>query len=159
MERYSAWMSNEVRMDAIDRAILRELTVDGRLSNVELASRVGLTAAPCLRRVKRLEESGVIAGYRARLDPVASGRSFCVYVSVQITAPSIDVVQEFEQRMAAFDEVTELQRVYGEIDYMIRVDVADSNAYEKFLTDKLYRLPGVHRMVSHPTMKTIKSPV
>lgn len=144
-------------IDATDRAILRELTVDGRLSNVELASRVGLTPAPCLRRVRRLEESGVIAGYRARLDPVASGRDFCVYLLVQITMTSKEVVDQFEEMVASYEEVTEMRRVYGEIDYVIRVDVADSNAFERFQTEKMYPLPGVHRMVSHPTMKAVKS--
>lgn len=144
-------------IDATDRAILRELTVDGRLSNVELASRVGLTPAPCLRRVRRLEESGVIAGYRARLDPVAAGRDFCVYLLVQITMTSKEVVDQFEEMVASYEEVTEMRRVYGEIDYVIRVDVADSNAFERFQTEKMYPLPGVHRMVSHPTMKAVKS--
>jgi len=150
-------MSNVVSLDATDRAILRELVEDGRLSNVELAARVGLTPAPCLRRVRRLEESGVIAGYRARLDPVAAGREFCVYLLVQITMTSGEVVEEFESRVASFPEVTEMRRVYGEIDYVIRVDVADSNAYERFQADKMYSVPGVHRMVSHPTMKTVTS--
>lgn len=144
-------------IDATDRAILRELTIDGRLSNVELASRVGLTPAPCLRRVRRLEESGVIAGYRARLDPVSSGREFCVYLLVQITMTSKEVVDQFEEMVASYEEVTEMRRVYGEIDYVIRVDVADSNAFERFQTEKMYPLPGVHRMVSHPTMKAVKS--
>lgn len=144
-------------IDATDRAILRELTIDGRLSNVELASRVGLTPAPCLRRVRRLEESGVIAGYRARLDPVASEREFCVYVLVQITVTSRAVVDEFEAKVASYEEVTEMRRVYGEIDYVIRVDVADNNAFERFQAEKMYPLPGVHRMVSHPTMKAVKS--
>ena len=150
-------MSNMTSIDATDRAILRELTVDGRLSNVELASRVGLTPAPCLRRVRRLEESGVIAGYRARLDPVAAGRDFCVYLLVQITMTSKEVVDQFEEMVASYEEVTEMRRVYGEIDYVIRVDVADSNAFERFQTEKMYPLPGVHRMVSHPTMKAVKS--
>lgn len=144
-------------IDATDRAILRELTIDGRLSNVELASRVGLTPAPCLRRVRRLEESRVIAGYRARLDPVASEREFCVYVLVQITMTSREIVDEFEAKVASYEEVTEMRRVYGEIDYVIRVDVADSNAFERFQTEKMYPLRGVHRMVSHPTMKAVKS--
>ena len=144
-------------IDATDRAILRELTADGRLSNVELASRVGLTPAPCLRRVRRLEESGVIAGYRARLDPVSSGREFCVYLLVQITMTSKEVVDQFEEMVASYEEVTEMRRVYGEIDYVVRVDVADSNAFERFQTEKMYPLPGVHRMVSHPTMKAVKS--
>ena len=150
-------MSNAVPLDGVDRAILRELERDGRISNVDLAARVGLTPAPCLRRVKRLEESGVISGYRVRLDPEAMGRSFCVYLSVQVTMTQGALVDEFESTVSSFPEVREMRRVYGEIDYVVRVEVADSNAYEKFLSEKMYRLSGVHRMVSHPTMKTIKN--
>ena len=131
--------------------------MDGRLSNVELAARVGLTPAPCLRRFKRLEETGVIAGYRARLDPEATGRGFCVYMSVEITMTSREVVEQFEAAVASYEEVTEFRRVYGAVDYLVRVEVQDSNAYERFQAEKMYPLPGMHRIVSYPTMKAIKS--
>ncbi|WP_284249044.1 Lrp/AsnC family transcriptional regulator [Litorihabitans aurantiacus] len=150
-------MSNEIALDRTDRAIIAELVLDGRLTNVELASKVGLTPAPCLRRLRRLEEEGVITGYRATLAPRAVGRAFCVYVSVQIAVRSNEVVQEFERTVASYAEVTELRRVYGELDYLMRVDVADSDAYERFLTTRMNPLPAVRRMVSHPTMKTIKT--
>lgn len=150
-------MRNESVIDSVDQAILRELKRDGRQSNVELATKVGLTPAPCLRRVKRLESSGVITGYRARIDPVAAGRDFCVYTSVQVTMTSRDVVEQFERTVASYDEVTEMRRVYGEVDYFLRVEVADNNAYERFQAEKMYPLPGVHRMVSYSTMKTVKS--
>ncbi|MER6958061.1 MULTISPECIES: Lrp/AsnC family transcriptional regulator [unclassified Streptomyces] len=150
-------MSNARKLDATDRAILLHLSKDGRLSNVELAARVGLTPAPCLRRVKRLEEEGVITGYRARIDPAAAGRPFCVVMSVEITMTNRQTVERFEQAVAAFDEVTEVRRVFGVPDYIIRVDVADGNAYERFQTEKMTQLPGVHRIVSHQTMKLIKS--
>lgn len=150
-------MSNPARLDDTDHAILRELTRDGKLSNVELAERVGLTPAPCLRRVKRLEEKGVISGYRARLDPEAAGRAFCVYMAVEITMTSREIVEQFEAALLSYEEVTEVRRVYGAIDYLIRVEVKDSNAYERFQADKMYPLPGVHRVVSHTTMKLIKS--
>lgn len=148
-------MGNNMDIDDTDRAILDLLTQDGRISNVDLAGRVGLTPAPCLRRVKRLEDAGVIAGYRAHLDPVATGRAFCVYMTVEITMTSLDIVEQFETQIASFEEVTEVRRVYGAVDYMVRVDVADGNAYEKFQAEKMYALPGVHRVVSHPTMKLI----
>jgi DNA-binding Lrp family transcriptional regulator len=150
-------MRNTEALDDLDRAILRELSADGKLSNVELAHRVGLTPAPCLRRVKRLEETGIIAGYRARLDAEATGRAFCVYMLVQVTMTSGEVVAEFEAQVAALDEVTEMRRVYGEVDYLIRVEVEDSNAYERFQAERMYPMPGVHRMVSYPTMKLIKT--
>lgn len=125
--------------------------------DVELAARIGLTPAPCLRRVKRLEDAGVIAGYRARLDPQLAGRGFCVYLLVQITMTNREVVEQFEHTVGSYDEVTDMRRVYGETDYVIRVEVANSDAYERFQAEKMYPLPGVHRMVSHPTMKTIKN--
>ncbi|TNM55839.1 Lrp/AsnC family transcriptional regulator [Brevibacterium sediminis] len=152
-------MRNSHDLDHLDHAILRSLETNGRLSNVELAAEVGLTPAPCLRRVKRLELSGVIAGYRARINPQAVGRSFCVYTSVQVTMTSRDVVEQFEQTVASYDEVTEMRRVYGEVDYFLRVEVEDSNAYERFQAEKMYPLPGVHRMISYSTMKTVKSSV
>lgn len=150
-------MGNEYSLDATDRAILRELVRDGRLSNVELATRVRLTPAPCLRRVKRLEETGVIAGYRVRLDPEATDRAFCVYMSVEITMTSREVVERFEAAVASYEEVTEVRRVYGTVDYLIRVDVKDNDAYKRFQDEKMYPLPGVHRVVSYPTMKVVKN--
>lgn len=157
MRRYIGSMRNDTDVDPLDRAIMSALSRNGRLSNVELAAEVGLTPAPCLRRVKRLESSGVIVGYRARIAPIAAGRSFCVYTSVEVTMTSRDVVEQFERKVACYDEVTEMRRVYGEVDYFLRVEVADSNAYERFQAEKMYPLPGVHRMVSYSTMKTVKS--
>lgn len=150
-------MSNGLHLDRTDRAIIDELVADGKLSNVELAGRVGLTPAPCLRRVKRLEADGIISGYCARLNPEAVGRSFCVYMAVEITMTSREVVEAFEKEVAAFDEVTEVRRTYGATDYLIRVEVEDSNAYERFQSEKMYALPAIHRITSHPTMRLIKS--
>ncbi|WP_280249848.1 Lrp/AsnC family transcriptional regulator [Nocardia abscessus] len=150
-------MSNAKTIDATDRAILNELTRDGKLSNVELAERVGLTPAPCLRRVKRLEDAGIIAGYRARLDPEAVGRAFWVYMSIEITMTSREVVEEFEATIAGYEEVTAVCRLYGPVDYLARVEVADSNAYERFQAEKMYTLPAVRRITSAPTMKVVKS--
>lgn len=150
-------MSNQRKLDAVDREIIFQLSKDGRLSNLELARRVGLTPAPCLRRVQRLEENGVIAGYRAIIHPEAAGRGFCVIMSVEITMTNRQTVEDFETAVAALDEVTEVRRVYGVPDYIVRVDVADGNEYERFQTQKMTKLPGVHRIISHPMMKLIKS--
>ena len=150
-------MRNVADLDPLDHAIMSALSRNGRLSNVELAAEVGLTPAPCLRRVKRLESIGAILGYRARIDPVTAGRSFCVYTSVQVTMTSREVVEQFEQTVASYEEVTEMRRVYAEVDYFLRVEVAASDAYERFLAEKMYPMPGVHRMVSHSTLKPIKS--
>lgn len=150
-------MGNETRLDAVDREILFHLSRDGRLSNVELARRVGLTPPPCLRRVKRLEDAGVIAGYRAVIDPAATGRGLEVLLDIEIQAQDLKTVQEFETTVAAYDEVIEFRRMFGRPDYLMRVAVADHAAYEAFMSGKLIGLPGLLRVESHLTMKLIKS--
>jgi DNA-binding Lrp family transcriptional regulator len=150
-------MSNEVRLDALDRDILFHLRQDGRLTNVELAKRVGLTPPPCLRRVKRLEEAGVIAGYRAVIDPEALGQGLEVLVDVEVGATDRRTFEDFENTVASYEEVIEFRRMYGRPDYFLRVAVADHAAYEAFLTGKLSGLPAVLRLESHLTMKKIKT--
>ena len=150
-------MSNDLTLDAVDREILFQLRQDGRLSNVELARRVGLTPPPCLRRVKRLEQAGVIAGYRAVIDPAAVGLGLEVLAQVEVSATDLQTVQAFEATVVAYDEVIELRRMFGRPDYFIRIAVADHAAYEAFLTGKLIGLPGVLRVESYLTMKKIKA--
>jgi DNA-binding Lrp family transcriptional regulator len=149
-------MSKEIRLDRVDREIIFQLQRDGRLTNVELAKRVGLTPPPCLRRVKRLEDAGVITGYRAVVDPAAVGHGLEVFLDVDINANDLKTVQEFETTAAAYDEVLELRRMFGHPDYFLRIAVADHAAYETFLTGKLIGLPGVLHVTSHLTMKKIK---
>ncbi len=150
-------MSNQIRLDRLDREILFQLRRDGRLSNVELARRVGLTPPPCLRRVKRLEDAGVIAGYRAVIDPAAVGRGLEVFVDVDINANDLKTVQDFEATAAGYGEVIELRRMFGHPDYFLRIAAADHAAYEAFLTGTLIGLPGVLPVTSHLTMKKIKA--
>ena len=136
--------------------IIAELGADGRLSNVELAERVGLTPAPCLRRVKRLEDDGVIVGYTALLDPVAMGHAFEVLVNVDLTYKDRGTVERFEADVAALDEVIEIRR--GLPDYVIRVGTPDLDTYETFMIARLGAVPGIARIDSHLTMKVVKSP-
>ena len=150
-------MGNEMSLDAVDRDILFHLRQDGQLTNVELARRVGLTPPPCLRRVKRLEAAGIIAGYRVVIDPEALGRGLEVLVDVEIYANDRRTVAEFEETVASYEEVIEFRRMYGRPDYFIRVAVADHAAYEAFLSDRLSGLPAVLRLESHLTMKKIKA--
>ena len=144
-------------MDAIDRAILRELQADGRLTNQELAARVGLTPSPCLRRVRQLEEDGVIRGYRAVIDPTALGRGFEVFASVEVHRDR-DSVAAFESQVQRIPDVIEAYRLYGAPGSLLRIAVADSEAFERFWTDKLIALPGVSDVNSQMIMKRIKSP-
>ena len=143
-------------LDDTDRAIIGELSKNGRLSNTELAQRVSLTPAPCFRRVKRLEDDGVIVGYRAVIAPEAAGRGFEVTVSVEVIVNDQVSLETFEAGIEALDEVVELRRVFGAPDYLLRVMVEDANAYERFLTTRLLRVPGISRTISHQTMKLIK---
>lgn len=144
-------------MDAIDRSILRELQADGRLTNQELAARVGLTPSPCLRRVRQLEDDGVIQTYRAVVDPAAVGRGFEVFASVEVRRDR-ESVAAFETGLRATADVVEAYRLYGAPGCLLRIAVADSNAYERFWTEKLIALPGVTDVNSQMIMKRIKSP-
>jgi Lrp/AsnC family transcriptional regulator, leucine-responsive regulatory protein len=144
-------------MDAIDRAILRQLQADGRISNAELAERVHLSPSPCLRRVRALERAGVIRGYHADVDPAALGRGFEVTVHVELTLKDRATVEAFEAGIAGFDEVLECRRMFGLPDYVVRVAVADQEAYEAFYMNMLAELPGLARVNSQFTMKTVKA--
>jgi DNA-binding Lrp family transcriptional regulator len=143
-------------LDDLDRAIIAELRRDARLSNADLARRVGLTAAPCLRRVQRLEQAAVIRGYHAEVDPKASGRGFEVIVSIDIAVNDGPTIDDFEAAAAALPEVVELRRMFGQPDYYLRVLVADHEQYEALTVNKLSRLPALHRLVSHQTMRLVK---
>ncbi|CAL9337744.1 Lrp/AsnC family transcriptional regulator [Streptomyces sp. enrichment culture] len=150
-------MNNGFQLDAVDREILFHLSQDGRLTNAELAKRVGLTSPPCLRRVKRLEEAGVVTGYRAAVNPEAVGCGLKVFIDVEIYANDRKTVEEFETAVASCEEVVEFRRMYGRPDHSTRVAVADHAAYEAFATGKLSGLPAVLCYTSHLIMKTIKA--
>ena len=147
---------NHYSMDALDRAIVELLQREGRLSNQDLAARVGLTPAPCLRRVRRLEAEGVITGYSAVVDPTAFGRGFEVIIHADLVAKDLATVEAFEERLAAMEEVAELRRMFGIPDYLIRVQVADLPAYERWLTTQLMGDPAIARVDSRITMKLLK---
>lgn len=143
-------------VDKTDRAIIDQLRRDARLSNVELAERVGLSPSPCLRRVRRLEQDGVILGYRAHVDPAALGRGFEVLLNLNLTAKDRDTFLEFEAQVVRFDEVIELRRMFGLPDYFIRIATRDAQAYESFVADRLGRVPGIATIDSHLPMKNLK---
>lgn len=144
-------------MDRLDRAIIAQLQRDARLTNTELADRVGLTPSPCLRRVRRLEETGVISGYHARIDPAAVGRNFEVMVFIDLAVQDRPSVERFEAWVETVEEIVQARRMFGSPDYVLEVAVADLPAYERLLTGVLLAAPGVGRLNSHFTMKTIKS--
>jgi DNA-binding Lrp family transcriptional regulator len=145
-------------VDTIDRQIIAELTDNARLSNIELADRIGLTPAPCLRRVKRLEADGVITGYTICVDPAALQRGFEVMVNVDLLRKDKETVETFEAIVGGFEEVVELRRMFGLPDYFLRVATETMDSYEAFCIAKLGAVPGVAKMDSHLTMKAIKTP-
>jgi Lrp/AsnC family leucine-responsive transcriptional regulator len=129
------------RLDAIDLMILRELQDDGRLSIVDLAQRVGLSPSPCLRRVRHLEERGVIAGYRALLDPQAIGLGLQVFVSFRVTSYERKELDRLRAAIAAMPEVLASYNISGDFDAMLLVAIPDLAAFERFLHEKLLVLP------------------
>ncbi len=143
-------------IDPINDKILRILSRDGRISNLQLADQVGLSPSACLRRVQELERSGVIRGYHARLDPAQTGRAYVVYVAVGLSEHTKSAQAGFEQAMERADEVTECHNVAGAFEYMLRVEVADLPAYKAFHTDKLGTVPHVRSITSYMVMGTPK---
>ncbi|MEU1018423.1 MULTISPECIES: Lrp/AsnC family transcriptional regulator [unclassified Streptomyces] len=144
-------------MDEIDRNILRELQSDGRLTNQELAQRVGLSASPCLRRVRQLELDGVIQGYRAVVDPEAVGRGFEVLVSIEVRRDRA-TVEAFEAALQEIPDVIEAYRLFGSPGCLLRIAVADLAAYERLWIERLTALAGVTEVNSQIIMKRIKDP-
>ncbi|MQS16665.1 Lrp/AsnC family transcriptional regulator [Streptomyces kaniharaensis] len=144
-------------MDRIDRDILRELQKDGRLTNQELAQRVGLTASPCMRRVRQLEDDGVIQGYRAVINPEAVGRGFEVLVSVEVRRDR-EAVEAFEAALQEIPDVIEAYRLFGSPGCLLRIAVADITAYERLWLERLTTLSGVTEVNSQIIMKRIKEP-
>lgn len=143
-------------MDAIDRDILRSLQENGRMTNLELAKAVGLSPTPTLRRVRELERSGAIRGYRAIVDPEAVERSFQVLVWVDLVQGTRETIEAFEQALLEIPDVVEAQRLFGEPDYLLRVAVRDSIEYEQLYTNRIAALPGVRKARSQIAMKTIR---
>ncbi len=144
------------RDDAINDKILQELSRNGRISNLELADRVGLSPSACLRRVQELEKSGVISGYRAVIDPGARGRGFVAYVGVGLSNHSKAAQEAFERAMARAPDVVECHNITGTIEYLLRVECADLAAYKIFHTDVLGVVPHVNAITSYVVMGSPK---
>jgi Lrp/AsnC family leucine-responsive transcriptional regulator len=144
-------------LDAIDRRIIAELQCDARLSNVELADKVGLSPSPCLRRVKRLEHEGYIEGYRAALRRDLVGLGFSVFVGVTIDGHANERALEFEDAIKAMPEVIACHLVSGEADYFLEVVVPDVQQYQQFLLAKLLNLPIVRQVRSSIAIQTLKA--
>ncbi len=142
--------------DQINDRILQELSTDGRISNLELANRVGLSPSACLRRVQDLERRGVIAGYRAVLDPAARGIGFVAYVGVGLGEHTKAAQEAFERSVARVPEVVECHNITGTIEYLLRVECADLPAYKTFHTEVLGTSPHVTALTSYVVMGSPK---
>lgn len=143
-------------LDPIDRQLLSELQDNGRITNVALAGKVGLTAPPCLRRVRALENAGVIRGYHADLDPGTLGYGIMVFAMVSLKSQSEDALQAFEQHVGALPEVRECHMLNGEIDYILKIVSEDLQTFQLFLTGKLVNAPNVASVKTSLTIRTTK---
>lgn len=146
-----------MRLDSVDISILTELQDNGRLTNAELAERVGLSPSACHRRVKTLESAGVIDRYVAILSEEALGRGITVYVQVTLDNQKRETLQAFEDAVAYVPEVMECYLMSGEADYLVRVLVRDANDYERVHREVLSALPGVARLNSSFTIRRVFS--
>ena len=142
--------------DDIDERILREVVREGRVANVELAGRVGLSASACSRRVQELERAGVIRGYRAVLDRGALGRAFLAYVTVGLDDHTKASQETFERAMDEAPEVFECHNIAGAFEYLLRVEARDIESYKRFHTDVLGSLPHVNAITTYLVMGSPK---
>ncbi|MBS0248980.1 MAG: Lrp/AsnC family transcriptional regulator [Proteobacteria bacterium] len=143
-------------LDDIDRRIIRELGRDGRITNQELADRVGLSPSPCLRRLRRLEETGVIKGYTVVVDPRAQGWAMTAIATIRLTHQNEDDIEMFEAAVRGWDEILECHLVTGSRDYVLKVVAADLQQYERFIKEKIARLKCVAAIETSFIMNTIK---
>jgi Lrp/AsnC family transcriptional regulator, leucine-responsive regulatory protein len=144
-------------LDAIDRRIVATLQADGRLSNVELAERVGLSPSPCLRRVKRLEHEGYIEAYRAMLGRDRMGLGLTVFVGIKIEGHANARAEAFEKTILAMPEIVACHMVSGDADYLLEVVVPDLQHYQRFLVGKLLDLPIVREVRSNIAIQSLKT--
>jgi Lrp/AsnC family leucine-responsive transcriptional regulator len=150
-------MSLNKTIDRIDKNILVELQKNGRLSNVELSKRVGLSPTPCLERVKRLEKEEYICGYKAILNPLKLDAALLVFVEITLSKTSPDVFDDFAKAVDELDVIQECHLVSGDFDFLLKTRVKDMLAYRELLGDTLLRLPAVSESRTYVVMDEIKS--
>ncbi len=144
------------KLDKYNREILRELKVNGRIANSELAEKIGLSPSACLRRVQDLETSGLIKGYRAVLDAELLGNSFIAYVTIGLDEHSTQSQQAFEQAINIADEVKECHNMTGAFEYLLRIETRDIKAYKAFHANVIGAIPQVRTITTHVVMDSPK---
>ena len=145
-----------IKLDRIDRRILKNLQEDGRMSNVNLAQEAGISAPPCLRRVRALEEAGYIQGYYAKVDPSVLGFSVVVYAEVKLNQNAESHLNEFETHLNRWPMVREAHMLAGDMDYLLKIVAKDWEDYQRFLTGQLTATPNVATVKSTMTIKQTK---
>lgn len=144
-----------MKLDAVDRKIVAILQEEGRIRTIDLAERIGLSPTPCARRIVRLEEEGVITGYTATVDQDKMGLPISIFVSVELENQGAEALQRFEKEVVSFEEVMECFIMTGSQDFLMRVVAADLASYEKFLQEKLTRVPGIRMIRSRFALRRI----
>lgn len=142
-------------LDKTDFKILHHLQTDGRISNTDLADAVGLSPSPCLRRVKALEQAGIIKRYSCIVEPNAVGLPISIFINVSLHSQKRSSLEEFEAQIQSYPEVMECYLMTGNFDYMLRVVVPDLESYERFLADKLTRVDGLANIQSSFSLKQV----
>jgi DNA-binding Lrp family transcriptional regulator len=145
------------KLDRVDRRILKALQDDGRMTNVELARRAEISAPPCLRRVRALEEAGYIRGYHADINPEALGYGVTVFAQVGLSSQAESDLRAFEALMQSWPEVRECHMLAGETDFLLRIVAVDWDAYQRFLTTRLTAAPNVSHVKSSLAIRTCKN--
>lgn len=146
-----------VKLDRIDLRILRDLQEEGRMTNVELARRAGISPPPCLRRVRALEETGCILGYHAEIDPEALGFGVTVFAHVGLHSQAEPDLTAFEARVESWPEVRECHMLAGETDFLLKIVAPDWDAYQRFLTTQLTAAPNVSVVKSALAVRSSKN--
>jgi DNA-binding Lrp family transcriptional regulator len=145
-----------LNLDAIDLKLLSELQADGRITNVDLATKVGLTAPPCLRRMRALEQSGVIKSYHADVDPALLGYTITVFAMVSLKSQAEEDLRAFEAHMRSLPDVRECHMLNGEIDFILKIVARDLQSFQELLTSQLTSAPNVTSVKTSLTIRTAK---
>ncbi len=146
----------KVKLDKIDRVIINQLLEHGRMTNVELAEKAGISAPPCLRRVRALENSGIIKGYHARVDAAMLGYNVTVFTHVGLENQHDDELRKFEKQVQEWERVRECHLISGDSDFLLKVVAKDWDDYQQFLTTRLTSTPNIKHVRSSMGVKTCK---
>ena len=150
-------MSKKVKLDSVDRHILHDLQSDGRITNVELAKNAGISAPPCLRRVRTLEDEGVIKGYHADVDAEALGYAVTIFAFVGLTSQAESDLQQFEQLVGEWENVRECHMLMGETDFLLKIVAHDWDDFQRFLTTNLTPAPNVSHVKTALSIRSQKN--